>query len=43
MEPVFAALFAWWWLGERMGLWGWMGAGLILGGILAAELGKKET
>jgi drug/metabolite transporter (DMT)-like permease len=38
MEPVFAALFAWFWLGERMGLWGWMGAGLILGGIFLAEL-----
>lgn len=22
MEPVFAAFFAWWWLGERLGLWG---------------------
>jgi drug/metabolite transporter (DMT)-like permease len=44
MEPVFAALFAWVWLGERMGLWGWMGAGLILAGILLAEwnsLGRK--
>lgn len=38
MEPVFAALFAWFWLGERMGLWGWMGASLILGGIFLAEL-----
>jgi len=42
MEPVLAALFAWWWLGERMGVWGWMGAGLILSGILLAELGKNE-
>ena len=38
MEPVFAAFFAWFWLGERMGLWGWMGAGLILCGIFMAEL-----
>jgi drug/metabolite transporter (DMT)-like permease len=38
MEPVFAAIFARFWLGERMGLWGWMGAGLILGGIFLAEL-----
>jgi drug/metabolite transporter (DMT)-like permease len=38
MEPVFAAFFAWFWLGERMGLWGWIGAGLILGGIFLAEL-----
>ncbi len=38
MEPVFAALFAWWWLKEGMGLWGMLGAGLILGGILLAEV-----
>jgi drug/metabolite transporter (DMT)-like permease len=37
MEPVFAAFFAWFWLGERMGLWGWMGAGLILCGIILTE------
>jgi drug/metabolite transporter (DMT)-like permease len=40
IEPVLAALFAWWWLGERMGVWGWMGAGLILSGILLAEIKK---
>jgi drug/metabolite transporter (DMT)-like permease len=39
MEPVFAALFAWFWLGEKMGMWGWIGAGSILAGILLAELG----
>ena len=39
MEPVFAVLFAWFWLGEKMGMWGWMGAGSILAGILLAELG----
>ena len=38
MEPVFAAFFARFWLGEKMGLWGWVGAGLILGGIFLAEL-----
>jgi drug/metabolite transporter (DMT)-like permease len=38
MEPVFAVFFAWFWLGERMGLWGWLGAGLILCGIFLAEL-----
>jgi drug/metabolite transporter (DMT)-like permease len=41
MEPVFAALFAWFWLGEKMGMWGWMGAGSILAGILLAELGPS--
>ena len=43
MEPVFAALFAWFWLGEKMGMWGWMGAGSILAGILLAELGPFLT
>jgi len=38
MEPVFAALFAWWWIDERIGLWGWLGAALILSGVIAAEL-----
>jgi drug/metabolite transporter (DMT)-like permease len=42
LEPVFAALFAWYWIGERMGLWGWMGAAGILGGILLVETVKKH-
>ena len=43
MEPVFAALFAWLWLNEWMGLWGGIGAGLILCGILLAELKPKPA
>jgi drug/metabolite transporter (DMT)-like permease len=42
MEPVFSALFAGWWLQEKLGLWGWMGAGCIVGGILLAELRPKK-
>jgi len=38
LEPVFAALFAWWWLGERMGRWGLWGSGLILAGLLLAQV-----
>ena len=41
MEPVFAAFFAWFWIGERMGPWGWIGAGCILAGILMAEAVKR--
>jgi len=37
-----SVLFAWWWLGGKMGLWGSIGAGLILGGILAAELANSK-
>ncbi|WP_148863836.1 DMT family transporter [Marinobacter fonticola] len=29
-EPAFGALFAVWWLGEEIGLTGWMGGGLIV-------------
>jgi len=42
LEPVFAAIFAWLWIGERMGLWGWIGAGCIWAGILAVETIKTE-
>jgi len=41
MEPVFAAIFAWFWIGEKMGPWGWIGAGCILAGVLMAEVGKR--
>jgi drug/metabolite transporter (DMT)-like permease len=39
LEPVFAAGFAYVLLGETMGGWAWLGAGLILVGMLAAEVG----
>ncbi len=38
-EPVFAALFAWWWLGERLDRWAVAGAGLVLAAVLVTELG----
>jgi len=33
-EPVFAALFAWWLAGERLGPWGWAGGALIVAGMV---------
>jgi len=39
MEPVFAAAWAAWALGERLGAVGYTGAGLILAAMLIAELG----
>jgi drug/metabolite transporter (DMT)-like permease len=36
-EPVAAAVFARWWLGEELFLPQWIGAGLILAGIVLAE------
>ena len=38
MEPVFAALFAYLWLGETIAGRGLIGAALVLAGMLAAEL-----
>jgi len=39
LEPVFAAFFGWWLGGELLGPREWIGCGLILGGMLVAELG----
>lgn len=38
LEPVFAAFFAYLWLGERLGAAGWAGAGLVLLAMLVSEL-----
>ncbi|MFE4106337.1 DMT family transporter [Almyronema epifaneia] len=38
LEPVFAALFAFWWLGERLGIRGGLGAGVILVATLISQL-----
>ncbi len=37
-EPVFAALFGWLILGERLGAWAWLGCLLILAGMLVPEV-----
>jgi drug/metabolite transporter (DMT)-like permease len=41
MEPVFAGLFGFLLAGERLSGRGWLGAGLILAGMLTAELGGR--
>jgi len=44
-EPVFAGLASFFWLGERLSGRAWLGAGLVMLGVLLAELkpgGKKE-
>ena len=45
LEPVFAAMFAYLLLGEALGVWGWVGAGLVGAAMLLSELrfGKKEV
>jgi drug/metabolite transporter (DMT)-like permease len=42
MEPVFAGLFGFLLAGERLSGRGWLGAGLILAGMLIAELGGRQ-
>ena len=42
MEPVFAGLFGFLLAGERLSARGWLGAGLILAGMLVAELGSRQ-
>ncbi|PIN09119.1 hypothetical protein CDL12_18295 [Handroanthus impetiginosus] len=38
LEPVWGAGFAWFLLGERWGLGGWIGAALVLGGSLTVQI-----
>lgn len=42
LEPVFAAVFAYWLLGERLGPVGWVGAALVLVAMTLAELRPKQ-
>lgn len=42
MEPVFAALFAFWLAGERLAARGWLGAACIVAGMLVAKLGRSS-
>jgi drug/metabolite transporter (DMT)-like permease len=41
LEPLFAAVFAFLIFGEKMPWLGWLGAGLIMMGMLASELGRE--
>jgi drug/metabolite transporter (DMT)-like permease len=43
MEPVFAGYFAYLWADERLSAAGWVGAGLILAGMLVTELLPGES
>jgi drug/metabolite transporter (DMT)-like permease len=43
LEPVFAALFSYWWLGEVLNLNGWIGAGLVLVAMMLSQIPTRET
>ncbi len=38
LEPVFASVFAVWWLGERLGALGWLGGALVVAAMLVSEV-----
>jgi len=42
-EPVFAALASWVWFGERLSALQWLGGGLILAGMLLAEVPRGDV
>ena len=42
-EPVFATITSWVWLGERLSAFQWIGAGLIVGGMILAELPARAS
>lgn len=42
LEPVFAAVFAFYLLGERLGLLGWLGASLVVAAMLISELPRRR-
>jgi len=43
MEPVFAALFAYFMINERWGMWGLVGATLILAGMIVSEVSLPKS
>jgi drug/metabolite transporter (DMT)-like permease len=43
LEPVWAAIFAWLLLGERLGGRGWAGGSLVLAGILVSEIRPRAA
>jgi drug/metabolite transporter (DMT)-like permease len=40
---VAAAVFAWWWLAERLSPAQWIGAALVLAGIVLAEVRRPPN
>lgn len=43
LEPVFAAIFSWFWIQEKIGTRGWLGAALVVGATLLAQRASKKT
>jgi drug/metabolite transporter (DMT)-like permease len=43
LEPVFAAIFSWWWIGERLNAQGFFGAALILLAMMVSQIPDRTT
>jgi drug/metabolite transporter (DMT)-like permease len=43
MEPVFAALFGWWWLHETLGLRGFVGGAMVVAAVILGEWRFKKS
>jgi drug/metabolite transporter (DMT)-like permease len=43
LEPVFAAIFSWWWVGEGLQLQGFAGAALILLAMIVSQIPDRTT
>lgn len=43
LEPIWGAGFAWFLLGERWGMTGWIGAAFILGGSLTVQIFESRS
>jgi drug/metabolite transporter (DMT)-like permease len=38
LEPIFAAVFAFWWIGERLGMRGWMGGAMVMVAMVLSQI-----
>lgn len=43
LEPVFAAITAWWWIGERMHAQAMLGAALLVSALMVSQWGSAPA
>lgn len=42
-EPAFAAVFSFWLLGEKLGVRGWVGAGIVLAAMVLSQISMSNV